>query len=30
MAVAIGRVLGDGGTSRNWSTMLKLKAMAEE
>ena len=30
MAVAVGRALGDGGTSRNWATILKLKAMAEE
>jgi uncharacterized protein (DUF1697 family) len=25
---AVGRVLGDGGTSRNWATVLKLAALA--
>lgn len=27
---AVGKALGDGITSRNWATMLKLKEMAEK
>ncbi len=30
LALAVGRALGDGATSRNWATMLKLKALAAE
>jgi len=30
LAQAVGRALGDGMTTRNWNTMLKLRALAEE
>jgi len=29
LAAAVGRALGDAATSRNWTTMTKLKALAE-
>jgi len=29
LAAAVNRALGDAATARNWSTMLKLKALAE-
>ncbi len=30
LAIAVGRVLGDAATSRNWSTMIKLHALVRE
>jgi uncharacterized protein (DUF1697 family) len=30
LAAAVNRALGDGATSRNWATMLKLRALAGE
>jgi uncharacterized protein (DUF1697 family) len=30
LATAVGRALGEAATSRNWATMIKLKALVEE